>query len=41
MYVDTQGLTPSLFVLLRDLIHERAGLFFEEHSRAHRGTRRE
>jgi chemotaxis protein methyltransferase CheR len=33
MYFDTQGLSPSLFVLLRDLIHKRAGLFFDEHSR--------
>ncbi|HEX8088167.1 MAG TPA: protein-glutamate O-methyltransferase CheR, partial [Blastocatellia bacterium] len=28
-YADTLGLTDSAFTLLRDLIHERVGLFYE------------
>jgi chemotaxis protein methyltransferase CheR len=33
MYLEAPGLSDSLFVLLRDLIHERAGMFYDEGSR--------
>ncbi|MFH1627804.1 MAG: hypothetical protein ABIE47_03670 [Pseudomonadota bacterium] len=29
-YSETLGLTPSAFTLLRDLIHDRTGLYFED-----------
>jgi chemotaxis protein methyltransferase CheR len=33
MYAEAPGLSGSLFVLLRDMIHERAGIFYDESSR--------
>jgi len=33
MYSDTLGLSESAFTILRDLIHERTGLFFNESNR--------
>jgi chemotaxis protein methyltransferase CheR len=33
MFPETPGLSDSLFTLLRDLIHERAGLFYDQNNR--------
>jgi chemotaxis protein methyltransferase CheR len=33
LYTDTLGLSESAFTILRDLIHERTGLFFEDSKR--------
>jgi chemotaxis protein methyltransferase CheR len=33
MYAEVPGLSGSLFVLLRDIVHERAGIFYEESNR--------
>ena len=32
-YADTLSLSPSAFTILRDLIHDRTGLFYEDSKR--------